>query len=490
MSERQPNILFILNDHQAYYRHGWDGGVRPARPNFERFAAGGVNFERAYTACPLCVPARRTLATALFPHNHGLLTNNQGLPTRDQGIIWPLMSEAGYRCYYYGKVHLGRCTPKDYGCEGFGPEGYGNPYIQPEYHEYLRRRKLPEASFNVAQTLWPGIPLGPGYQITRGGASIHATGTLETPPETHESFFVANLAVEKLRQIAAGGVDKPFFMRVDTWGPHQPYFAARQYVAMYDPKKIAEYGNFRDDLADKPTVHRTVMDPPLARDRKLVVPSYYPWSWWAEMLAFCYAQITMVDAAVGVVLDELERLGLADNTLVIWTTDHGDAVASHGGRFDKCSYLSEEVIRVPMAMRWPGRIPPGQVSDKLVSLVDLPATVTDAGGARWLGPVDGDSLLPLAEGGEAGWRDDLMIQTHGHHRELVVGRAIITDRHKYAFYQYGGSRKEEELYDLQGDPYEMTNRIADPAARDVLADITGRLEAWRTRTGDEGGKKP
>ena len=485
MSERKCNVLFLLNDHQAYYRHGWDGGVMPARPSFDRLAAGGVDFARAYTSCPLCVPARRTLATALLAHNHGLLTNDERLPTHDQGLIWPHMAEAGYRCYYYGKVHVGPEDAAALGCEGFGPVSYNNPYIQPEYHDYLEKRGLPEASFDISHVLWPKYPPGPGHKIHRPGATGHYAGVMETPAETHESFFVANLAIEKLTQIAAAGGDEPFFMRVDFWGPHQPYLAAPEYVAMYHPGEIAEYGNWRDDLADKPSVHRSVMDPPLAKDRKLIIPSALPWETWAEILAFCYAQVTMVDAAGGMVLDALDELGLADNTLVIWSTDHGDALASHGGRYDKCSYLSEEVVRVPMAVRWPGRIEPGQQRNEFVSLMDLPATVMDAGGARWNGPVDGESLLALLTGRSSDWRDDLMIETHGHHGEKVVGRAIVAGDHKYAVYHHAETGQcEEELYDLAGDPYEMTNLVGDDSSAAVMAEMRTRLDAWRERTGD------
>lgn len=101
MKERKPNIVFILNDHQAYYRHGWDGGLKPARPHFDRLAREGVNFERAYTACPLCTPARRSMITGLFPHNHGFLTleEDENSTIRDQGILYELLADQGYRNY-------------------------------------------------------------------------------------------------------------------------------------------------------------------------------------------------------------------------------------------------------------------------------------------------------------------------------------------------------------------------------------------------------
>ena len=153
--------------------------------------------------------------------------------------------------------------------------------------------------------------------------------------------------------------------------------------------------------------------------------------------------------------------------------------------------LTEEVLRVPMAMRWGERIRPGQRRDQLVSLMDLPATVLDAAEGSFGGPVDGQSLLPLVTGGEeaGAGRDDLMIETHGHHGERVVGRAVVTDHYKYAVYRYrDADASEDELYDLREDPYELKNLISDPALESVAADMKKRLDTWRETTGDTAAK--
>ena len=492
MANRKPNILYLLNDHQAYYRHGWDGGVKPARPHFERLASQGVHFERAYSACPLCVPARRTMVTGMFPHNHGFITNDDVIQARDHDLIFALLAEQGYRLYYYGKWHTGPGTAHDYGCEGFSYPGYSNPYITPEYKEYIEARGMEVASFNIEHVFYEGrsppSKPGPGYRLEWPNNWEHVTGVLETPDGTHESFFLANLAREKLRELARSDLDQPFFLRVDFYGPHMPYLAGPDYVAMYDPEQIQEYGSFCDDLSNKPEVHRTEFNKPFSQDGKLIVPSPLPWSEWQRVLGYCYAQITMVDAAGGMILDELERLGLAEDTLVIWTADHGDAVASHGGHFDKNAYLTEEVLRIPMAMCWPGHIPEGEVSQHLVSNLDLPVTLMDVTDASCPWPTDGRSLLDLVTKGRAAtekWRDDLMCETYGHHGEKVVGRALVTQCYKYAVYRYLDEVKPmSELYDLEEDPYEMNNLVSDPNHCEVVEDLRRRLKAWRDRTGD------
>ena len=142
MADR-PNIVFLLNDHQAHYRHGWDAGPKIQRPHFDRLASEGITFERAYTACPLCGPARRTMLTGLFPHNHKEIHNGTDHPY-DREVYLDILSEQGYRNYYYGKWHAGAGTAYDHACEGLSYPSYNNPYNKPEYLEYLAQRRLPE----------------------------------------------------------------------------------------------------------------------------------------------------------------------------------------------------------------------------------------------------------------------------------------------------------------------------------------------------------
>jgi arylsulfatase A-like enzyme len=437
------------------------------------------------------------MATGMLPHNHGHLTNDDVVEARDHGLIFTQLAAVGYDLYYYGKWHTGAGTAHDYGCEGFSYPGYGNPYLTPEYRAYVEDRGMDIATFNIAGVFYesaepPDTPLGPGYRLRQPNNTEHVTGVLETPDDTHESFFLSNLACDRLRELAQRDDDRPFFLRVDFYGPHPPYLVGADYLAMYDPDAILEYGSFRDDLADKPHVHRTEYNKPLTRDETLIHPNPLSWDAWQRVLAHIYAHVTMVDAAGGQILDELDRLGLTENTLVVWTTDHGDAAASHGGHLDKDAYLTEEVLRIPMALRWPGRIPAGQTRQDLVSNMDLPVTLLDAAGANAPWPLDGrsllDILLPDRANGEA-WRMDLMCETYGHHAEAMnaVGRALITDRYRYAIYQYLHDQiaPMHELYDLVADPYELKNQVDNPAFSDIITDMREQLRTWRARTGDQ-----
>ena len=180
-------------------------------------------------------------------------------------------------------------------------------------------------------------------------------------------------------------------------------------------------------------------------------------------------------------------LGLAENTLVIWTADHGDGVASHGGRFDKGSYLTEEVLRVPLALRHPLSIPAAQVSDTLSCGTDIAPTILDAAGLKFAQPVDGESLLPLATGDRSAGRESLLVETYGHgFGTIELGRAVIKGRFKLIAWQNHAG----ELYDLEADPYEMTNLYGDPAFALVLSGLEEELERWLRKTGDRDFHQP
>ena len=483
----RPNIVFLLNDHQPYYRHGWDGGPGVQRPNFARLASEGLAFGRSYTACPLCGPARRSMLTGLLPHNHGELKNDTN-HIYDRQVYLDLLSEAGYQNYYYGKWHAGPGTALDHHCSGFSYPSYNNPYTKPEYLTYLETHGLPDPEIKIERCFWPPVlwngktnPMveGKTYRQDKAWCNEHASGVMLTPTETHEAFFLADMAVGKLRELARSSDGKPFSLRVDFWGPHQPYFPTQEYCDLYNADDIPEYGNFSDDLSEKPESYRGEKNYPLSRNGELIVPNALPWNEWQKVLARAYAQITLVDAAGGLILDALDDLGLFENTLVVWTTDHGDGLACHGGHFDKQSYLPEEMMRVPLAMRWPGNIPAGRMSDALVSNIDLAPSFLEAAGEEFTNPVDGESLLPLAKGDKTEWRQDLMCETHGH-MEDHIGRLVVSDRHKYV----ANAGQVNELYDLRDDPFELANLMHNTEYAGVLTDMKRRLERWQDKTHD------
>ncbi len=462
---KKPNIVYILNDHQAWYGHGMNGGVKPLRPNFERLAEEGIEFTNSYSVTPMCGPARRSMLTGLYPHTHQQV-HNENDPPYCHEVYLDNLAEAGYQNFYYGKWHAGPGSAYDHHTKGFSYSGYGNPYNMPEYEEYLKKRNLPRATHYIERVFdqnsfapsnfFNKLKEGENYQQETYWSGEHAVGITITPKETHEAFFLANLACEKLEELAKSDSDQPFSLRVDFWGPHQPFFPTQEFADLYNPEDIQQYPSFDNDLKDKPNVLKTEANKPLGDGKNIIYPNPLPWSEWQKVLARCYAQITMVDAAGGMVLDKLKELGLDENTIIIWTTDHGDAIACHGGHFDKDSHMAQEVMRVPMAMSWKNKIAPKQKNNDLVFTCDSPVTMLDAAGLKFGNRVDGRSLLDLALNRQdvPKWRDSLMCETYGHgYGVTIIGRMVVKGDYKYVCTE----NDLDELYDLKNDPYELKN---------------------------------
>ena len=174
-------------------------------------------------------------------------------------------------------------------------------------------------------------------------------GILTTPKETHEAFYFAYEACERLQKLKDS--KKPFCLQVEFWGPHQPYLLTKEYADMYPPENIKEYPSFHDNLSGKPDIYHFEGEKGISKNSRIILNNSIPWEKWANTMSRCYGQITMTDEAGGKIIDKLEELDMMKDTLVIWTTDHGDAIASHGGHFDKDAYMVEETLRIPFAMR-------------------------------------------------------------------------------------------------------------------------------------------
>lgn len=475
---RKPDILWIVTDHHAYYGHE---GVK--RPNFDRLGAEGVLFERAYCSTPLCCPSRKSMVTGLYACHHGQINNGEGIVKagEEKQNYLQALAEAGYENYYFGKWHAGSGSPGDFGAEGISYPGYSHPYHQPEYLEYIAENHLPAAQMlvekNMCEQGWiDDAAEGQVYSFTHDMLNEVLAGVLTGPRESHEAYYYADAAVRQLERISAErqrGKTVPFSMRIDIYGPHQPYHPTLEYADLYPPESIPVYPNYHDSLEGKPQAYRFETGRGISEKKRLKRPGSWTWEDWQLILSRCYGQITLIDDAVGRVLDRLEELGMAENTLVLWTSDHGDAVACHGGHTDKQAYMPEEVMRIPLAVRYPGVIPAGTISRKLVSNVDMAPSVLDAAGGQFSHPADGKSLLTLFREKDAGWRDAVYAETYGH-AYPCQGKMIACQRYKYIWNQ----GDMEELYDLEEDPYELCNLAGEDSFRQVVQEMRERMNPW------------
>ncbi len=478
------NIIYIITDQQRYDSLGYTGRSICRTPNLDQLAADGMRFDNAYTVCSLCSPARTSMLTGVYPHTHDVRTNTNNprfWPIREIPDHIPLISQqlrdAGYNCGYSGKWHCGEEKgPTAYGFEGMDAMGYGNPYVMPEYDDYLAANglQIPHPFLRDKGMVDPrDVP--PEIQTVPGAR--WAGGTLPGPAAACEPAFIVEHAKDLLERFAAERTENgtPFFQVVSFWGPHHPSYIPEPYASMYDPADIELWPNFVDELADKPPVHD--------RYRRSFYHEHIEFSEadWKALIAKYWGYCSFIDAEIGKLLETLDDSGLAAETAIVFTTDHGDMTGAHGGLLDKGEFMYEETYHIPLLARVPGVAAAGSVCNALVSNMDIASTALDLAGLPVPSAHQGRSLRPVLQDPHADWREDLMCEFHGL-RINYWQRLLRWRQYKYVY----NAPAFDELYDLDADPCELTNRIDDPELRDVADECRQRLLRSMRETNDIG----
>ncbi len=471
----KPNVLFIFTDQHALQAMGCYRDTPCQTPNLDALAARGARFENAYTACPLCLPTRASIMTGHYPHRHGLTCNSDNtgnvaaslheLSDRP-ALLSRRLGEAGSRCGYSGKWHIGTdggklydqtteaALPKHFGFEGQNFAGHGSGgWHYPEYREYLAKH---------------GLEL----ELDRNPNGTRACAVTKGPEEVHVSHYITDHTLALIDQYAAGA--EPFFIWHNFWGPHVPCFAPQRFVDMYRNLKVPPPPNHADPHCEERIAWQ------VRRHAEEL-----NWDPWEVMTRYYYAFTTFIDYQIGRMLQHLETRGVADNTIVIFSADHGDYMGCHGGLEDKGWGHYEEIQRVPMivhvppALRGSIGVADGTVFGEFAGLTDIYPTILDAAGVEQEpGFAHGDSLLKLVRGGPVEWRDDIHVESYGTgHLPATMFTGRCGDI-KYGF-NFGGT---DELYDLSADPYELDNRIDDPSYADTVLEMRQRMKAWMERT--------
>ena len=449
--EKRPNIILLLTDQQRLSALGSYGATVCQTPNLDRLADEGVRFENAYTSCPLCSPARASIMTGLHIHAHriGANINNFGcnlsqLPDGPD-LLSRRLASAGYACGYTGKWHLGTCpkslagpVPPQYAMpstRGFTGQNFpghgGGGFRYPEYEAYLRE-------------------LGCEHKVRphkTDGEKIRHYGVLEGPVEASVPYFLAEHTIGMIDEFVSQ--DQPFFIWHNNWGPHEPYYVPQSYYDAYKDVEIPQWENY-DWRPDNPHGPDQIKRHPSA-DR-------LHWEDWQESIRHYYAFATLIDEQFGRIFEHLKKRGIDDNTIIIFSSDHGETLGSHGGLVDKgwCHY--EEIQHVGLIVKDPRQKKRGTVTE-LASLLDLYPTILEYAGAKsGAKKVHGRSLRPLVEGRETAWRDSVFVEFFGLGN---LATNMVTCRHGQMKYGWTCSNKDE-LYDLENDPYEMDNLIDNP----------------------------
>ncbi|MGQ9632384.1 MAG: sulfatase-like hydrolase/transferase [bacterium] len=453
---RRPNVLLLMTDQQQ--ARTVDPLSHCITPSLDRLSKEGVRFSRAYTPNAICSPARASLFTGLLPHSHGMVdcthTVDDYRARLKEGLdFWSQhLREAGYKMGYFGKWHVERSNQLNrFGFDEFELSG------SQKFAEYRRSMGLPPKPERFSLK----------YSVRQKGyRDFTLYGAYDEPVEATSEYYIYSRGIEFIRDAARNG-SRPWCLVISTQGPHDPYIVPEGYCSMYDPKKIPKPANFNDDLSGKPNIYKRIKS--VWRD--------LTWENYAQATACYYAFCTMIDEQVGRALEVLDETGQSEDTIVIYTTDHGDMMGGHGLMLKGVPPF-EEVYNIPLIIKWPSAGTAGAVRDELVNLCDIAPTILEMTDCGKMSKCEGRSIAPLLRG-ERDWDSEAFAEFHGQ-RFFYTQRIIWNGRYKYVFNGFDF----DELYDLENDPGELVNLAHEPDYKDVSGEMASKMWAKIRDTGD------
>ena len=481
---KRRNLLWIMTDQQprscvgAYGRKVVGGKTRT--PNLDRIAAEGVRFSQFHLAAFPCSPSRACFLTGRYSHNHGVLKNDVPLDA-NVPALGDVLKAAGYRTGHIGKWHLSGSMYRDIpGAKPFEGRWYYRRVDDPDKYVYEKAEggtgeDAPQHGFDVWAGGWAqyreylhenGLGemvegrVGNHNDAPSGPDSTHAYSKL--PEEHHMAAFFAKEAVKFLE--AQRDEDDPFGLVVSFYGPHLPVAPPKPWDDMYPLEDVPLPRNHRDNLEDKPLGQR--------RNRRCYKLGEWSDDQFRDYIRRYWGYCSYIDHQIGRVLEALDASGQADNTVVLFTSDHGDMVGAHGFVYKLCSCGYDELLRVPFLLRCPGRLEAGALCNELVSAVDVLPTVLELLDVPAPGSIDGRSFLPALAGEP--------------HRRVVVCNSmginltVVAGLWKYVL--NWNPRDLDELYDRKVDMFEMRNRAVgrNPLA---IANMRDHIRDWLEETG-------
>jgi len=439
-TRQQPNILWICTDQQRYDTIHALGNPHLRTPNLDRLVAQGVAFTHAHCQSPICTPSRASFLTGMYPSTVHACINGNDHWDEAAPLITKTLADTGYDCALAGKFHLSSAMAHE-------------PELRPKDDGYRR--------FWYSHAPHQGI--GKGNQYTDWLTSIGQDykklkkkyGYI--PAKWHQTTWCADRAIEFMKEERKG----PWLCSVNIYDPHGPFDPPQEYVDRFDIESLPEPLFRESDLAAQQRLAGIMFQGKVKRpaypDAKLTLAKYW-------------AQIELIDENVGRMLEALEETGQRENTVVIFTSDHGEMAGDHGLNKKGCRFY-EGLVRVPLVFSWPGRFKEGLRSDALVELLDITPTLLELNGLPVPETMHGRSLLPILTGQA----------DPEHHRDFVrceyyevlegprsYATMLRTQQYKlvnYHRYEHG------ELFDLKKNPHEFENQWDNPAYAAVRFDL-------------------
>jgi arylsulfatase A-like enzyme len=467
-NDRTPNILLIMTDQQAWDAVGYSGNKMIKTPNLDRLASEGVNFSHAVTPCPVCVPARTSILTGRLTETTTIRGNNDVkvgdcyYPTFDE-----ILAKRGYATEVYGKFHSPEHMARVYmnppvkGMTGSDPIVHWEPI----YVKYIREKfpKRPLKPGELYETTFYGgtIPyrldptdryykympsaIIPEDELKRKLSQADIHGVLDLPADYTITAVQGKQTIEALERLK----NEQFMLTCSFHCPHVPITPSEPYASMYKAADMPTPLSIGDRRENSPYNPGKIDSPYNEKDKVQYMTANY------------YAFVTEIDDWVGKILNKLDELKLAENTLVIFVSDHGEMLGAHGmrGKFN----FYEESVRVPFLVRFPGKIKAGQTVSTPVSVLNIFATILDYAGLKSIA-TDGYSLKGVMEGTESP-KYDFAVSEWDWHNENVPSIMIRTDNWKLMTTHRSGGKNVEALFDLKNDPFEMNNLLGNNPER-------------------------
>lgn len=454
---KRPNILFFFADQLRSQELTCNGGTNIQTPNIDRLMREGVAFTNAISTCPVCTPYRGMLQTGRYPTHTGVVANWINMNPREYSIA-EAFAGAGYETGFIGKWHLSASFFSVLGkhLDGLTQEEVIASHIRAQ--EYQKQN--PETEYVPPGEQRQGYQFWAAYNFHMD--FNHAFYYRDTPERLimprYETDSETDMAIEFMRANAAK--PEPFFLMVAPHPPHPPF--SRETCPPGSYERVKSPLDWRPNVPENPT--EVFADDPRAY----------------------YAMIANIDDNIGRLLDFLDESGLSDDTIFVFTSDHGEMLYSHGRRNKMVPY--EESVNVPLGIRWPGHVPAGVRTDTLQTPMDHMPTLLALAGLEIPGNLDGRDLSDAVLGKAPVDRDAILMMNYTSHWDYFDSgslwpewRGVRTKTHTYVKWLDG----KEELYDNVADPYQMTNRVDSQGDSDTLRRLRARLEELLAEAHDD-----